>query len=122
MGIRTKSSRDHDAIITIVIASSIQNFGKRLLLRSTTFRDSVASHVARLLKEAREKRGISKTVLAAKAGISQSMVTYVEAEERNPSLEVLLRLTEALDVELSGILRNAEDLARHKSGTTARNK
>ena len=70
--------------------------------------------MARLLKEARESRGLSKTRLAEEAGISQGMITYVESEERNPSLDILLRLTEALEIELSELIKEAEGKAASK--------
>jgi transcriptional regulator with XRE-family HTH domain len=91
----------------------------RLSVASTKYRHAVSTHVARLLREAREQKGISKTFLASKAGISQSMVTYIEAEERNPSLDILLRLTEALGLQLSGLLSDAEKSA--KTGPVVKN-
>jgi transcriptional regulator with XRE-family HTH domain len=75
---------------------------------STKFRHSVSTEVARLLKQARESRGLSKTRLAEEAGISQGMITYIESEERNPSLDILLRLTEALEIKLSELIKKAE--------------
>lgn len=48
------------------------------------------------------------TVLAAKAGLSQQMVSYVERGIRNPTLDTLLRITEALDVPLGKMITKAE--------------
>lgn len=48
------------------------------------------------------------TALAAKAGLSQQMVSYVERGIRNPTLDTLLRMTEALDVPLGKIITKAE--------------
>jgi len=41
------------------------------------------------------------TALAAKTGLSQQMVSYVERELRNPSLDTLLRITAGLGIRLS---------------------
>ena len=71
-------------------------------------RTVICSEVARLLKTQREKSQLSMTALAAKAGLSQQMVSYVERGIRNPTLETLLRITEALDVPLGKIITKAE--------------
>jgi transcriptional regulator with XRE-family HTH domain len=71
-------------------------------------RMAICSEVARLLKAQREKSRLSMTALAAKAGLSQQMVSYVERGIRNPTLETLLRITEALGVPLGKIITKAE--------------
>lgn len=48
------------------------------------------------------------TALAAKAGLSQQMVSYVERGIRNPSLETLLRIAQALDIPLGTLITRAE--------------
>jgi transcriptional regulator with XRE-family HTH domain len=74
-------------------------------------RIAICSEVAKLLRAQREKRRLSMTALAAKAGLSQQMVSYVERGIRNPTLETLLRITEALDVPLGKMITRAE--AKH---------
>jgi len=71
-------------------------------------RIAICSEVAKLLKAQREKRQLSMTALAAKAGLSQQMVSYVERGIRNPTLETLLRITEALAVPLGKMITKAE--------------
>jgi transcriptional regulator with XRE-family HTH domain len=73
---------------------------------------AVCSHVARLLRQAREKRGLSMNVVAERAGLSQQMVSYVEREMRNPTLETLLRIAAAIEIDLAQILRQASQSAR----------
>jgi transcriptional regulator with XRE-family HTH domain len=63
--------------------------------------------VARLLRERREELGWSMSAVAEKAGLSQQMVSYVERQLRNPTLDTLLRLTEALDLPLPELLEDA---------------
>jgi transcriptional regulator with XRE-family HTH domain len=70
-------------------------------------RDAIASHVARILREEREKRGMSMTGLAQRAGLSQSMISFVEREIRNPSLETLLRIAEVFELNLGEIIQRA---------------
>ena len=69
--------------------------------------ESVSSHVARILREEREKRGISMTVLAQRAGLSQGMISLVEREQRNPSLETMLRIAYVLETDLGDIIQRA---------------
>lgn len=47
------------------------------------------------------------TALAERAGLSQQMVSYVERGLRIPSLDTLLRLTDAMDLDLAEIVRQA---------------
>jgi transcriptional regulator with XRE-family HTH domain len=53
------------------------------------------------------ERGLSMTQLAASAGLSRAMISFVEHEKRNPTLDTLLRITAVLDVNLSDILVKA---------------
>lgn len=76
--------------------------------------EAVCSHVARLLKEKREKRGLSLNLLAEKAGLSRQTISFIEQELRTPNLETLLRITSALGVDLEKIIAKARKLAKDK--------
>ena len=54
------------------------------------------------------------TKLAEMSGLSQGMISLVEHEERNPSLDTLLRICEALKTDLSVVVSKAERAARSK--------
>jgi transcriptional regulator with XRE-family HTH domain len=45
--------------------------------------------------------------VAQASGLSQQMVSYVEREMRNPTLETLLRITAALDIDLADVIKRA---------------
>jgi transcriptional regulator with XRE-family HTH domain len=68
---------------------------------------SVCSQVAKILRSEREKRGLSMNAVAERAGLSQQMVSYVEREMRNPTLETLLRIAAALEIDFSRVMRQA---------------
>ena len=70
-------------------------------------RDAIASNVARILREEREKRKLSMTGLAERSGLSQAMISFVEREIRNPSLDTLLRIAEVLEVDLGDVIKRA---------------
>ena len=78
-------------------------------------RETIRKEVARLLREEREKRWLSLNMLAAKSGLSRQMVSYVEQTKRNPSLDILLRITGVLEVNLDDVIRRAR-LSANKRG------
>ena len=45
--------------------------------------------------------------VAERAGLSQQMVSYVERQMRNPTLETLLRIAAALEINLAQVLGKA---------------
>ena len=59
------------------------------------------------MRHEREKQGLSMNAVAARAGLSQQMVSYVEREMRNPTLETLLRMANALNIDLAKIIHDA---------------
>ena len=73
--------------------------------------EAISSQVARLLKEEREKRGISLNVLAQKSGLNRQTVAFIEQGLRTPTLNTLFRLTFALEVEPEKIVARARKLA-----------
>ena len=74
-------------------------------------REKIASEVARLLRQAREIREISKSTLAERSGLSRRMIGFVENGQRNPTLDTLLRMSEALDIPLEELIADARDRA-----------
>jgi len=76
--------------------------------------DAISSQVARLLKVEREKQGLSLNLLAEKAGLSRQTVSYIEQEAQSPTLDTLLRITLALDVDLEKVIAQARKLASRK--------
>jgi len=76
--------------------------------------DKVCFHVARILREERQRRNMSMTALAERAGLSRTMIRFVEQEVRNPTLETLLRMTSALEVDLGEVIQKATTAAHKK--------
>jgi transcriptional regulator with XRE-family HTH domain len=70
-------------------------------------REAVCRRVAALLREARERQGLSMTAVAERAGLSQQMVSYVERGMRKPTLDTLIRVAEALELDLVEVLARA---------------
>lgn len=57
------------------------------------------------LKAERIKRGISATKLAAKVNISRTTITNLDSDDARPTLWVLLKICDGLQLELSDVLR-----------------
>jgi transcriptional regulator with XRE-family HTH domain len=74
-------------------------------------REAICSHVARILREERQKQRLSMDKLAQRAGLSQAMISFIEREIRNPSLDTLLRITTILEVNLDDVIRRAREAA-----------
>lgn len=77
-------------------------------------RQSVCSHVARILREKRAERGLSMRELANGAGLSQAMISFVERELRNPTLDTLLRMGSVLEVNMADVLQQAQEATASK--------
>ncbi len=76
-------------------------------MASDKSQQAVCSRVAQILKREREKRGLSMNVLSQRAGLSQQMISFVERGLRNPTLETLLRITAAMEVNLAELIGEA---------------
>jgi len=70
-------------------------------------RAKICEIVSRLLREQRESLGLSMNEVARRTGLSQQTVSFVERGLRMPTLDTLLRIAGALDLDLSGVLRDA---------------
>lgn len=79
-----------------------------------TRREAIQSELSRLLREERQAKGLSMTSVAEKAGLSQQMVSYVERGMRQPTLDTLLRICEAMDLELPKLLDDANRATKGK--------
>jgi transcriptional regulator with XRE-family HTH domain len=72
-------------------------------------RQAVIANIAKALRDTRVRKGLSMSAVAERAGLSQQMVSYVERQMRMPTLDTLLRMSEALAIDLSAIIRDAQD-------------
>ena len=70
--------------------------------------EAVRKEVIRLLREERERKKLSKYVVAQRSGVSQSMLSLVERELRNPSLELVLRIADGIGADLAAIIKKAQ--------------
>jgi len=78
-----------------------------VVCKKNSLRDAITANVIRLLREEREKHGLSMNVVAQRAGLSHSIVSLIERDLRNPTLDTMLRIAEAIEVDLGEILTRA---------------
>src|ERR1700716_440108 len=64
-------------------------------------------HMARLLRNARERKGISQRELSALSGVRQSQISMIEKGIVDLRLSSLVELARALDLELTLVPRPA---------------
>jgi transcriptional regulator with XRE-family HTH domain len=73
--------------------------------------NSMTNEVAHVIRREREARGLSMSAVAERAGLSQQMVSYVERGMRIPTIDTLLRISIALEVDLADLIQRAQRAA-----------
>ena len=71
---------------------------------------TVEMALAKILKRLRRERNISQEQLAVKSSINRSYVSQIERGLGNPTLSVMLRIAQALDItfaELASLIEQA---------------
>ena len=70
-------------------------------------RDEICAEVVRLLIQERKRQRLSGNALAEKTGLSQSLISSLETNPWNPTLDTLLRIGDALKVDVGKIISQA---------------
>jgi transcriptional regulator with XRE-family HTH domain len=64
--------------------------------------------LAEVLKEAREKAGMSQEQLAFQAGVDRSYVSQLENDKKSPTVQMLFRLCRALKASPTAVIGRLE--------------
>ncbi len=62
-------------------------------------------HIEILLKQVRQKKNITLNRLSEKSGVSTTHINDIENNVKSPSLLVMVRLSKALDVEITELYK-----------------
>lgn len=62
----------------------------------------------RIIRELREERGLTQEVLSGLAAVSRSHLAEIETGHTNANVETLWRISEALDMKMSELIRLVE--------------
>lgn len=76
-------------------------------------REDVAEHLAENVRALREARGLTQAQVARLAGIPRPTWTNMESGAANPTLSVLLKISDALHVRLDELLGPPRRSGRH---------
>ena len=70
-------------------------------------RYAICAEVVRLMGEERKRLKLSKNKIAALTGLNQSTVSRLENYHENPTMDSLLRVADALNINLGEMLKQA---------------
>ena len=62
-------------------------------------------HIEILIKEEREKKGMTLSKLSKKSGVSAAHLSEIEKKFKSPSLLVMVKIAKALDVEITKLYK-----------------
>lgn len=74
--------------------------------------NSFVESLAATLRSERERQGVSQTELAARAGLSQPHIGYIERGKRAPTVDSLKRIALALGKTATELVSTAEEAVR----------
>ena len=80
-------------------------------MTTDALRKNICSEIARLLKEERLRQKMSLNALSAQAGLNRQTVSFIEQEQRTPTIDTLLRLTDVLGIKLEDLIATARKRA-----------
>jgi transcriptional regulator with XRE-family HTH domain len=83
-------------------------------MSSIRHHQAVCAETIRLLKAERERLKLSNYAVSQRSGVSQSMLSLIERGERNPSLEIMLRMAGGIGVDLENVIRRARSAVSKK--------
>ena len=81
-------------------------------------RDKISAEIVRLLIIERKRQGVSGNSLAEKSGLSQSLISTLETNQWNPTLDTLLRIGDALGIDAGEVITNARKTVLETEGKT----
>jgi transcriptional regulator with XRE-family HTH domain len=77
----------------------------------STLEDEISLRTGRAVKQQREAAGFSLRVLAARSGISSSMISDIERGAKSPTVTTLVRIAQALAVTAAVLIDGGTDPA-----------
>ena len=75
--------------------------------------DKAIKNIAQNIKELRKKRNLTQATLAKKAGVTRSSITLIESGSSNPTLEILIKISQTLRVSIDELVSSPYVECRH---------
>ena len=79
--------------------------------RALWYETALARAISRAVVGYRTTRGLTQTALGVKLGMPQAQISRIEAGDHTPTLETLLRIADALQLNISLSIRPRADAA-----------
>jgi transcriptional regulator with XRE-family HTH domain len=76
--------------------------------------DRILTHVMDMLRQERERQGLSLKEFGALSGVERTTIGKAEKGQRSPSLLICLRLADALGLRLGDVLNSIPAKKRRK--------
>ena len=70
---------------------------------------TINKQIGKRIQYLRKQKGVSQLDLALDAGVNRNYLSDLERGERNPTLKVLVRIAEALGVDLSTLVKGVKE-------------
>lgn len=68
------------------------------------------------LREQRKRGGLSQDALAHEAGLDRTYISTLELGQKSPTLDTIVKLSEALGVRVSALANRMEELLSNENG------
>ena len=65
--------------------------------------------IANVIRKLRQKKGLSQEVVSGLAGIARTHLTMIEKGTKQPNMETIWRIAQALDMPASELIRLVEE-------------
>src|SRR2546427_9352103 len=85
------------------------NVNSRLDTRETAATPDVNRRIAECLRELRAQHGLSLEELAAKSGVSRSMISLIERGESSPTATVIEKLAISFGVPMAALFNRSDE-------------
>jgi transcriptional regulator with XRE-family HTH domain len=72
---------------------------------------TICVEFVKILRQERQRRELSIYAVAARCGLSQQSISYIERGMRLPSFETALRIADAVGVDFADVLKRARKSA-----------
>jgi transcriptional regulator with XRE-family HTH domain len=77
----------------------------------STLEDEICLRTGRAVKQQREAAGLSLRLLAARSGVSSSMISDIERGTKSPTVTTVVRLAQALGISAAALIDGGTDPA-----------
>lgn len=69
--------------------------------------EAIRREIIRLLREERTRKKLSNYAVSQNSGVSESMLSLVERGQRNPTMELMLRIADGIGADLPALIKAA---------------